>query len=778
MTLSTVWWRQPARNWIDAVPIGDGRLGAKIFGGTDSERMALNIETLWSGKPQVHGVENGPATLRAMRESLLAGRRVEAEEINRAFQGPFNHAYQPLGDLLIDFTLAGDVTDYRHELDMSLGVATCTFSRNGIAISRRAFISEAGRALIVTIDASAELELRVGLKTAHPVHLEHVDERSYALAGFAPATIDREACHAAGQSHPAGKMAYADDAGVGFAAALQVVSDGASRPDSGALLVSGRSITFYISAATNFRDWREAPGRDLTAALATARTEAQNAADGGIGKWLELQARDHGALYRRASLHIDSSVTGDLPIDERMDRARTGDSDPAVFTALYAYARYLLISSSRSGNALPANLQGIWNDNRNPPWFSSFTTNINVQMNYWLAEPGNLAECAEPYLAYIESLAEAGTTTAREMFGFDGWCVAHNADIWRASWPSGEGLLRPTWSFEPTCGLWLAAAFAERAAFAPDDVAIQKRALALHEGAARFALDLLVRTERGLIVVPSVSPENNYVDPEGNEVDFDLQTTYELLLVRETFANYLHFARALNEENALTARVAQAFAEMTHPAIGPDGRLQEWSEPFPEPEPGHRHLSHLYGVFPGSSIDPAATPDYAQAARRSLDARMAGGAPEHGWPHAWMAALWARLGDSAKAEWVLDSFVRTSIPGSSLNYHSFLVYQIDGNLGIGAAISEMLLQSHNGLVRLFPALPSSWPSGQFHGFRARGGLTVSASWRDGRADVEIAADRDTEILFAVPGNRSESRSIRIEKNTPWRDTFALTPLNV
>jgi len=775
MSVTSVWWRHTARNWIDAIPLGDGRLGAKVFGGTNAERLALNIETLWSGRPQAHGIADGPATLARMRESLLADRRVDAEEINRAFQGPFNHAYQPLGDLLVEFTDERACTDYRHDLDLTTGVSTCSFMRDGNAVRRRSFVSAAGRAIVVAIDGVEPASLRVRLETQHPLQLRAAEGSMLSIAGFAPATIDREACHSAGRPHPAPAMTYGDDAGVGFAATLSVEGDCETCVEDGALLVSGRSFRLFVTAETTFDDWRSPPSRDIAVALASAKRDAAKVANLGLDELLRLQQRDHGELFGRATLTLGTtSELEALPIDERIARVRSGDSDPGVFATFYAYARYLLISSSRRGNALPANLQGIWNDNRNPPWFCSFTTNINVQMNYWLAEPGGLSECADPYLDYIESLAEAGTVTAREMFGLEGWCANHNADIWRASWPSGEGLLRPTWSFEPTCGLWLAAALAERLAFHPDSETDINRALAIHEGAARFALGLLVRAERGLVVVPSVSPENNYVDHHGDIVDFDLQTTYDLWLVRETLTNYLAIARRCGSESGLDERVRAALAELGQPPIGSDGRLMEWPEEFVEPEPGHRHLSHLYGLYPGHTIDPVETPDYALAARRSLDLRMTHGAPEHGWPHAWMAAMWARLHDAQKAHWVLENFVRTSVDGSSLNYHSFLVYQIDGNLGIGAAISEMIVQSHRGTIRLLPALPAQWSSGSCKGFRARGGISVSLAWADGRGVVELIADGDVTTRLSFPNAPFESVPVELKKNTPWTRAFALT----
>lgn len=782
MAADVLWWRAPAPNWIQALPIGDGRLGARVFGNVDNERLALNIETLWSGKPLAHGIADGPAVLSEIRSLLLSGERAQADQLDFRLQGPFNNAYQPLGDLLIAFADSAEspASDYRAELDLAAGTASCSFVRNGVTVRRQAMVSSARRAIVVVVEADAPVALRISLVTPHPTTSVAISDGGMELTGFAPATVDRKACHAAGQDLPTPGMTYTDDAGVGFASVLRVHGDTGCRKAGDELLVEGRRIVLWVTAATTFSDWRVAPSRDLEAALTTARAEAEAAIALGTDGLLEAQAADHGALFRRARLELDSEVdAADRSVEERVQLVKDGGQDPSLFATLYDFARYLLISSSRPGSALPANLQGLWNDNRNPPWFCSFTTNINVQMNYWLAEPGNLSECADPFLDYVESLAEAGTQTAREVFGFDGWCANHNADIWRASWPSGGGIHRPTWSLEPTCGMWVAGAFTERDNFRPDDAFIRDRALPLYEGAARFALDLLVRTERGLIVVPSTSPENNYKDASGQVVDFDLQTTFDLWMVRETFDTYLGFASRLGVENDTTRRVAAARAEIEEPRIGSDGRLQEWSDEFEEPEPGHRHLSHLYGLFPGNHIDPVTTPELAEAARLSLEGRIAGGAPVGGWTHCWMAALFARLFDAERASWVVHHFMQSGQIGSGLSYQSWRgIHQMDANFGIGNAVSEMLLQSHRGVIRPLPCLPREWTGGRFSGFKARGGVTVGVSWKDGRAKIEITADRDCHVRVAYPDRPDHEITITLSSGEGWTGAFELPAAGV
>ncbi len=779
MNDSVLRWRAPAADWIDAAPIGDGRLGAKVFGRVDCERLALNLDTLWSGRPQVHGVVDGPATFQAVRERLLAGERAAADALVYDLEGPHNHAYQPLGDLTVEFVDAGATDGYTSELDLATGVASCEFRRGGIAVRRRVFVSRRSRALVVAIDADAPVGLRVGLTSCHPVTISTAaigtaGTPMLTMTGFAPATIDPDAClfrRVDADDLPG--LRYGDDGGVGFAVALQVDA-AAFVDDEGGLSVVGDRIRIVLGAATTYQDWSVAPSRDVASALEIAVDDVARAGRRDLADLLADQEADHGELYNRVRLELDSDVLDEHPTGERVARVAAGEEDVALWADLYNFARYLLISSSRPGT-LPATLQGIWNDARHPPWFSSYTLNINAQMNYWLAEPGNLAECAEPLLEYVESLSEAGVATAREVFGLDGWCANHNADVWRATWPVGAGRNRPTWALAPTCGMWAAAALAEHDAFHPDDDFVRDRAFRVFEGAARFALDLIVqRPGQRPAIVPSTSPENNYRDHAGAIVDCDVQTTYDLCVVRETFDVYLAFAARLSLENDLTEAVRRAREELAEPPIGADGRLQEWSEEFEEPEPGHRHLSHLYGLYPGHQVDPISTPELAEAISRSLEARIAGGSPDGGWTHSWMAALYARLFDAEKANWVITHLVQLNRIGPALSYRSRRdIHQIDANLGVGAAISEMLLQSHRDVVRPLPAIPRSWRSGRYRGLRARGGLTVAVEWQEDRGLVELVADRPGEHRVAFPDAPSQELVVSMSAGRPWRKEFSL-----
>ncbi|MEQ7009033.1 glycoside hydrolase family 95 protein [Actinopolymorpha sp. B17G11] len=789
MTAGTVdtlmWWNEPAVDWIDALPVGNGSLGGKVFGRTDHERIALNIDTLWSGRPRQHGVKDGPKIIAKIREHLLGGDdRVAADHMVRGLQGPFNSAYQPLGDLLLEHSGSAGQTDgpaenvdeYRRELDLASGVVRVSYRRDQVRIVREAFISHPDQALVVTVEADADIVITARMVSPHPVEYQVPNGRSVLMTGFAPTYVEERILNKVdpgGTTYPG--LEYSDAGGVGFASVLHAAGDCAVSATTDGLRASGRRFHFILAAETNIEDWREAPGRDLSTPMSVSTQRATAAAARDVAGVRDDHVADHGALFRRVELDLGSSVDRrTLSTAERVDAVTAGGSDPGLFADLFQFARYLMIAGSRP-DALPLNLQGIWNDRRNPPWFCSFTTNINVQMNYWVAGPGNLAECTEPLINYVESLAEAGQVTAREVFGFAGWCVNHNADIWRSSWPIGAGQNRPTWSLAPTCGMWMASCIVDHEEFYRDDDLVRERIFPVIEGVATFARDLLMidPTTNRRVVVPSTSPENCYLDSAGQAVDVDIQTTYDLWLVRETFDSYLRLAKRCGIENDLTTTVAELRAELDEPPIGSDGRLQEWSQEYGEPEPGHRHLSHLYGVYPGREVDPATTPELADAALKSLLGRMADGTnPRSGWGHAWTGCLFARLLDSERAKWVLDHFLEAGLIGHGLSYRSLRgIHQIDANLGFGAAVAEMLLQSHRGVIRPLPALPSEWTKGRVRGLRARGGVTVAIEWSADRCTVELIADRDGNYQLCMPNTSHRIEEITLSAGIPWRGVY-------
>jgi alpha-L-fucosidase 2 len=742
-----LWYSQPASIWNEALPIGNGLMGGMLYGGFFDEQIDLNEGTLWSGAPREKLNPLVKPQLAKARKLLEQQQYFEAQGlIEQTMLGQNPQAFQPLGTLRIKrFNTSHDVGHYWRELNLETGTYAVNAVVNGVLESREAFASYPDHIIAYRWSATSGVmsDMLISLESPHP-HSLVCEGSSLKMLGQLPTQVEPD-------------VLYDPELGLRFCTLLHVQTDGGTtgfHELENALLVQGaKSVTVFLTAASNFQSWNLEPKPNDPAPMLRCSSLIHQALTFG---WEALKARhtkDYQALFNRVKLELGSDQNRDvLPTNLRLERYGQGEKDLALEVLYFQFGRYLLIVCSRLGGQA-ANLQGIWNKDVQPPWLSEYTININTQMNYWLSETCALAECSQPLFELLEDLSVAGSSTAAVHYGCRGWTAHHNTDLWRMTTPTHGNA---SWAFFPLAGAWLARQMWEHYLFGLDKTFLI-RAWTVLSGATRFLLDWLVTTPNGRLgTSPSTSPENLFFDEQHRPCAVSTSSSIDLSISRDLLTITLEAARILEIEPEFQTEIETALHKLEPLQIGSKGQLLEWSEEFPEVEPGHRHVSHLYGLYPANLFNP----EERAASRESLRLRLEHGGGHTGWSAAWITNLYARLEDEAGAYKMLRQLIgKSTLPNLFDNHPPF---QIDGNFGGSAAIAQMLLQNHDGVLRLLPALPKAWESGTVQGLRAQGGLEVDMTWQDNtlvyssifathQIKLEVVYANHTQILELAAG---------------------------